>query len=52
MSAAGIFYLAASAIIALGLIGIAIASWDRSPDRVRGYAQGSYERRTLEGVRR
>ncbi|MFI7168496.1 hypothetical protein [Rhodococcoides fascians] len=51
MSASEIFYLAASAVIALGLIGIAIASWDRASDRARGYAQGSYERKTLEGLR-
>ncbi|MGV8874838.1 MAG: hypothetical protein ACOH2Q_20075 [Rhodococcus sp. (in: high G+C Gram-positive bacteria)] len=46
-----IFYLAASAVIALGIIGIAIALYEKPSDRARGYPQGSYERRTLEGVR-
>ena len=47
-----ILYLFASAAIALGIIGLAIAMREKPLARARAYPQGSYERRTLEGVRR
>jgi hypothetical protein len=51
-----ILCLFASAAIALGIIGLrkALRGFlsETDADRALGYAQGSYERRTLEGVRR
>lgn len=49
-------FLFASAAIALGIIGLRKALRgvlsESDANRALGYPQGSYERRTLEGVRR
>ena len=45
-----ILLLLASAAIALGTLGLRKALRESDADRALGYPQGSYERRTLEGL--
>lgn len=46
-----ILLLVASGLLALGIVLYACAARRNPRDRAAGYPQGSYERRTLEGLR-